>query len=168
MPIRRDSVIVVLGARVFPDGRPSPALERRMHVAIGLYRAGVAPCLLLSGGGGQAVTEAEVMRRLALAAGIPPSALLVEPVSRNTVENAIQAARLLASRDPAAAVVLVTDRCHALRAHLLFRLAGVAVRAVHGAPMPLRPRVSMFAAESVKLPFSILQLLFYRIVRTSS
>jgi len=157
-------MIVVLGARVFPDGRPSPAIERRMQVAIGLYRAGVAPCLLLSGGGGQAVPEAEVMRRLALAAGIPPSALIMEPVSRNTVENAMLAARLLAARD-SAPVVLVTDRCHAFRARLLFQLAGVAVRAVHGAPMPLQPRLKMLAAESAKLPFSILQVLFYRLVR---
>ena len=51
------AAIVVLGARVRPDGRPSAALERRMRVAISLYQAGVAPRLLLSGGGRQAMPE---------------------------------------------------------------------------------------------------------------
>jgi len=44
------AVIVVLGAKVRPDGRPSGAMERRMQVALALYRAGIAPLLLLSGG----------------------------------------------------------------------------------------------------------------------
>jgi uncharacterized SAM-binding protein YcdF (DUF218 family) len=139
-------------------------MERRMKVAIELYRAGVAPRILLSGGG-STVPEAEVMRRLALAAGIPESALLVEAVSRNTHENAIQAARLLGACGMTE-VVLVTDRYHALRAHILFRLAGLTVRAVHVAPMGLQPRLRLLLSETVKLPFSILRALIDQAVRS--
>lgn len=131
-----------------------------MNVAIELYRAGVAPCILLSGGG-STLPEAEVMRRLAITAGIPESALLLEPMSRNTHENAIQSARLLAACG-VTGVVLVTDRYHALRARVLFRLAGLSVQAVHVAQMPLRPRLRMLLGETVKLPFSILRALIDR------
>ena len=156
------AAIVVLGAKVLPDGRPSAALERRMRVGISLYHAGLAPLLVLSGGGRHAVPEAEAMRQLALAAGVPASALLTEPRSRTTLENATETAKLLTLRGEAA-VVLVTDGYHALRARLLFRMAGLAVVAVHTAPVPLRPRLAMIAAECVKLPINLVRAALRRL-----
>ena len=150
------AVIVVLGARVWPDGRASAALERRMRLAISLYRAGLAPLLVLSGGGRQAVPEAEVMRELALAAGVPAAALMLERRSRTTLENATETAKLLIPQGQTA-VVLVTDGYHALRARLLFRMAGLTVVAVHRARVPLRPRLLMTAAECVKLPINLVR-----------
>ncbi len=135
-----------------------------MRVAIALYHAGAAPFLVLSGGGRRAVPEADVMRRLALAGGVPAAALLLEPRSRSTLENATETARLLAARGDTA-IVLVTDPYHALRARLLFRLAGVAVRAVHVAPMPLRQQVTMLILESVKLPIDLVRALCRRASR---
>jgi uncharacterized SAM-binding protein YcdF (DUF218 family) len=152
------AVIVVLGAKILPDGRPSGALERRMRVAISLYHAGLAPLLVLSGGGGRAIPEADVMQQLALAAGVPASALLLEPRSRTTLENATETAKLL-TPTRGAGVVLVTDSCHALRARMLFRMAGVRVIAVHTAHVPLRPRLFMAAAECVKLPINLVRAL---------
>jgi uncharacterized SAM-binding protein YcdF (DUF218 family) len=138
-------------------------MERRMQVALALYRAGVAPVLLLSGGG-KPVAEAQVMRRMALAAGVADSALLVESESRNTLENATHAAALLAARQ-VTAVVLVTDRCHAFRARLLFRLAGLTVSAVHVAAVAPRRHMTMLLSESVKLPISVLRALLRRAAR---
>jgi len=154
------AAIVVLGARVRPDGRPSAALERRMRVAISLYRAGAAPRLVLSGGGRQAVPEAEAMRDLALAAGVPASALIIEPRSRTTLENASETAKLLPNGHDA--VVLVTDSYHALRARLLFRIAGLTVVGVQTASVPLRPLLGMAAAECVKLPVNLVRALIAR------
>jgi uncharacterized SAM-binding protein YcdF (DUF218 family) len=157
----RAGAIVVLGAKTLKDGRASRAIERRVQVAVALYRAGVAPVLLLSGGGARAVPEAEVMRDLALAASIPDSALLVEPRSRNTLENATETARLLAARGTVP-VVLVTDRYHALRARVLFRLVGLSVRAVHAPPASLQQEWPMWMLESVKFPNSVARALFQR------
>ncbi len=134
-----------------------------MQVALALYHAGVAPALLLSGGG-HPVSEAEVMRRLALAAGVPESALLVEPLSRNTLENATHVAGLLASR-PGTAIILVTDRYHAFRARLLFGLAGLTVSAVHVASLPPKRHLTMLLTESIKLPISLVRALFRRVAR---
>lgn len=155
---------MVLGARVRPDGRATAALERRMRLAIALYQAGVAPLLVLSGGGRQAVPEAEVMRDLALAAGLPESALMLESRSLSTLENATETAKLLAPGGRAA-IALVTDGYHALRARLLFRMAGLRVVAVHTAQVPLQPRLAMAAAECVKLPVNLVRALLFRLRR---
>ncbi|MGE0118531.1 MAG: YdcF family protein [Dongiaceae bacterium] len=157
----RAGAIVVLGAKTLRDGRPSRAIERRVQTAVALYRAGVAPVLLLSGGGERAVPEAEVMRGLALAAGVPDMALLVEPRSRNTLENATETARLLADRG-ISAVILVTDRYHAPRARVLFRLVGLSVRAVRAPPASLQQEWPMWMLESVKFPNSVARALFQR------
>lgn len=143
----------MLGALIQADGQPGPALLRRMGVAIALYRAGAAPRLLLSGGGPRSVPEAEVMRRIALSAGVPESALLLEARSSSTVENALESARLFANC-PRRTVLLVTDRAHALRASLLFRMAGLPVRRVVTAAAPAN-LLLMRATEIVKLPISI-------------
>lgn len=157
----------MLGALIRDDGQPGPAIERRMDVALGLYHAGAAPRLLLSGGGAGAVPEAEVMRRLAVAAGVPESALLLDTRSANTVENALECACLLAA-DPPAAVLLVTDSAHALRAGILFRIAGLPVRRVASAPMRLAARIPMVVTEIVKLPISVVRMIGRKNVRGMS
>ncbi|HJU19022.1 MAG TPA: YdcF family protein [Stellaceae bacterium] len=131
--------IVVLGCRLRADGSASPALARRVARGIALYRHGAAPFLVLSGGGTGAVPEAEIMRRLACDAGVPEAALIVEPRSRNTLENARETARLLSARG-LRSVLLVSDRVHLPRAALLFRLAGLAVGGWAATPPPALSR----------------------------
>lgn len=149
----------MLGALIQPDGQPGPAIRRRMEVAIALYHSGAAPRLLLSGGGPQGVAEAEVMRCLAVAAGVPETALLLETASANTVENALECARLLAA-DSAAAVLLVTDAAHALRARVLFRMAGLSVCGVVSAPARPADLAQMAVKEIVKLPISVVRMIW--------
>jgi uncharacterized SAM-binding protein YcdF (DUF218 family) len=116
----RADAIVVLGCGSLSR------LARRVERGASLYRAQRAPLLLLSGGGRGAEPEASVMRRLALAAAVPEAALILEPRSRNTWENACESARLLRPRG-LVRVVLVSDRAHLPRAARLFRLAGLEV-----------------------------------------
>src|SRR5438067_691584 len=107
--------IVVLGCRLFAGGRPSERLRRRMMLAVGLYREGVAPLIVMSGGGTGPVAEAAVMRDLAREAGVPETAVLLETESRNTFENAAYGARLLHAVGKQR-IVLVSDRAHLPRA----------------------------------------------------
>lgn len=108
-------------------GCPSSSrLRRRVNRAVELFRRGLAPALVLSGGGRGSTAEAEIMRRCALARGVPESALLVEPYSRDTLGNARETARLLCARGWRR-VILVSDATHLPRATLLFHLAGVDV-----------------------------------------
>jgi uncharacterized SAM-binding protein YcdF (DUF218 family) len=123
----------VLGCRVDDAGLPSERMRRRMALAVALYRDGAAPLLLLSGGGLGPVAEAAAMRDLALAAGIPAAALLLEPDSGDTLANAINTARLLKAAGKSR-IVLVTDRLHLPRATLLFRRAGLDIVGIAGVP----------------------------------
>lgn len=136
-----------------------PRMTRRLDLGISLYLAGAAPLLLLSGGGAGSVPEAELMRRMALSRGVPDTAILIEPNSRDTVENAREAARLLRVRG-GGKVVLVSDRCHLPRAALLFRLAGLRVAGWAGVPSPsISWEIGAAIRECLALPRSLARVL---------
>jgi uncharacterized SAM-binding protein YcdF (DUF218 family) len=135
-------------------------LTRRVDHGIRLFMTGAAPLLLLSGGGSGPVPEAEIMRRMALARGVSDAALLVEPGSRDTVENAWETARLLRPLG-GRKVLLVSDRAHLPRAALLFRLAGLRVAGWAGVPPPsVRWEIGAAIRECVALPRSLVRVLF--------
>jgi uncharacterized SAM-binding protein YcdF (DUF218 family) len=149
---RLADAIVVLGCR-------GSALTRRVDRAIEAYREGVAPLLVLSGGGTGPVPEAEYMRRIAIAGGIPEQALLLDAVSRDTVENARETARLLRVRG-LRSVLLVSDRTHLPRARLLFRFTGLKVVGCAAALPPPAGRAACAAIyEFAALPVSLLRTL---------
>jgi uncharacterized SAM-binding protein YcdF (DUF218 family) len=134
-------------------------LIRRLDHGIRLFQAGAAPVMLLSGGGSGPTPEAETMRRVALARGVPEAAILVEPGSRDTVENAREAVRLLRPRG-ARFVLLVSDRVHLPRASLLFRLAGLRIAGWGAVPPPSFWREARAAVqECAALPRSLARLL---------
>jgi uncharacterized SAM-binding protein YcdF (DUF218 family) len=125
----RFDAIVVLGAAVGVGGGPSAALRRRVTEGVRRLEAGAAPVLLLSGGkgggtGGGRPAEAEVMRDLALAAGVAEERLVLETESRSTLENARCSARIMGARGWTKALV-VTDAVHLPRALLAFRALGI-------------------------------------------
>ena len=107
--------IVVLGAAQYA-GRPSPVLEARLDHAIRLYRRGIAPRLIFTGGkaDGDITSEAETSARYARRNGVPTSAILLEDESRSTTEQMHAVARMARTRKYTA-VVLVSDRFHMLR-----------------------------------------------------
>lgn len=120
-------VIIVLGAQVLEGGRASPALRARVERGVELFKRGLAPRLLFSGGGRRAPpAEAEVMRRIAVELGVPEGAILLELESCNTEENARLSAELMRRRGLSSAA-LVSDPFHLLRARLCFRREGLEV-----------------------------------------
>lgn len=133
---RPADAIVVLGAAQY-NGRPSPVFKARLDHAVHLYRRGLAPVLVLTGGVGKGDTlsEGEVGRRYAAAAGVPDSAMLVDRRSETSAESVGAAARLLRERGLRSAL-LVSDPFHMLRLEVLARRAGL--RALR-APAPGSP-----------------------------
>ncbi len=125
--------IVVLGGSL---GLPLPP---RVHVdlsdsadrilyAARLYRAGVAPRIVVSGGNvfPQPGMDAESRYTAALLAewGVPAAAILIETESRNTYQNAVFTRRLL-EKHRIDTVVLVTSGFHMPRALAVFESAGI-------------------------------------------
>jgi len=117
--------VVVLGCQVLPGGRPSPALRARTEHGVRVWRATGSHFLVLTGGPVMdPVPEAMVMARVATAAGVPRSALLLDPDARSTAGNAAGIARIARERGWRR-VILVSDPWHLPRARALFRRAGV-------------------------------------------
>jgi len=117
---RPADAILVLGASVWPGERPSPTLRARTEHAIRLYQSGLAPHLLLSGGegGGQPPSEAEVMRRLAAAAGIPDEAMLLDERATSTWESIQWASQVMRERGWRT-LLIVSDPFHLPRAKVM-------------------------------------------------
>jgi uncharacterized SAM-binding protein YcdF (DUF218 family) len=112
---RPADAIVVLGAAQY-DGRPSPVFRARLEHAVELYRQGIAPVLVVTGGKaeGDRTTEADSARRFAIAGGVPESAILVEDQGRTTIESLRAVAGLFREHGLDSAV-FVSDRTHMLR-----------------------------------------------------
>lgn len=124
-PNGRADAIVVLGAAHYA-GRPSPVLKARLDHAVALWRRGVAPRLVLTGGvgTGDVMSEAAAGRRYVLRLGVPDSALVLEHDGRTTRASLYNAAQLLAAHGWRR-VVLVSDPPHMLRVAILARRFGL-------------------------------------------
>ena len=130
----RADAIIVLGAAAY-DAKPSPVFEERIRHGIDLYKRGMAPTLIFTGGyggSGARFSESQVARRYALRQGVPEKAILIESLSRNTHENLRQAS-LLMQQHNLHSVIIVSDPLHMARALRISR--GLGVRAV-GSPTP--------------------------------
>ena len=116
---RPATAIVVLGAAQYV-GRPSPVLRARLDHAIALWRAGLAPRVIFTGGRGDGDTtsEAAVSRRYALRRGVPDSAIVLENTGRTTRES-LQGVAAIMSGQPRRDVILVSDPFHMLRLSIL-------------------------------------------------
>lgn len=119
-------VLIVLGARVEPDGSPSPALARRLDRALACYEAGDAPVIITTGGQGkdEPMPEGEAMRAYLIARGVPETAVLAETASNNTMEN-IEGAKAIMAEIGAETAVIVTSDYHLWRALDMAARAGI-------------------------------------------
>lgn len=115
---------VVFGAQVHDDGRPSFALSDRVDTAIALFRAGLVKKLVMSGGvGASGYNEAIVMRRMAIAKGVPPADVVVDSNGVNT--NASVADTTSLFKDAGWKTVLaVSHFYHLPRIKLAYQRAG--------------------------------------------
>lgn len=106
----------------YPD--LNAAADRVWHAAR-LYHAGKAPLIIVSGGAmewhGERGSEAEAMRELLVAFGVPDSAIRLEDRSRSTRENALYTAPLVGEHP----VLLVTSAQHMPRSLATFRAVGI-------------------------------------------
>lgn len=105
---------VVLGARVYEDGRPSRFLRERVAVGVQLYLDGTVDRIIMSGDGDDSsgFGEPTVMRRVAEELGVPPEAIEEDPFGVDTYSSCLNA------RDSfgAASVIMVSQEFHVPRA----------------------------------------------------
>lgn len=120
-PMAKASVIVALGFGHNVEGRPRPAMAQRVLAAVDAWNKKKAPFLLFCGGYTSGhVAEAEEMKIMATALGVPEKAILLERASMSTQQNAKYAAPILEARRMKSAF-LVTHQDHLPRATKSFK-----------------------------------------------
>jgi len=121
---------LVLGARVWEDGRPSRFLRERVEVAAALYHSGLVTTLLLSGAGHnkEGLDETATMRDTAMSLGVPESALVLDPDGYDTRASAQNAVELGYS-----SVIVCSQDFHLPRAVWLCERAGLEAQGVRPA-----------------------------------
>lgn len=124
--------IVLMGGMIAPPYPPlewmdlNDSVDRILHAGR-LWRAGKAPILIASGGGGPytgPVKPADAMADLLVEWGVARDAIVLERRSRNTYENALYSKELLDERG-IHDVLVVTSAAHMLRSLAVFRSLGL-------------------------------------------
>lgn len=133
---RPAQAIIVLGAAQF-DGRPSAVLSARLDHAADLYKRGLAPLIVVTGGkqAGDRFTEAEASADYLAEKGVPGGAIERETTSTNSYDELAAAARFLHQRG-INDVVLVSDPFHAYRIAAIASDVGLNA---HVSPTPTSP-----------------------------
>src|SRR5688572_1983226 len=150
--------IVVLGAAQYV-GRPSPVLRARVDHAVSLWRRGLAPTLILTGGigVGDTTSEAAVARKYAISKGVPDRAIVLEINGRTTSESMRAVARIMEDREQKS-VILVSDPFHMLRLSILARRHGLEPYMSPTRTSPItsnrEERWKYVVSESVKVPLA--------------
>ena len=123
---------LVLGARVWADGRPSRYLRERVMTGVRLYHAGLVSQIIMSGAGKDSSGHGEpgVMRRVAEEAGVPPTAIIEDPLGVDTYSSCVRARDEYGMRS----VIVATQEFHLPRAVWLCERLGLAAQGAYPRP----------------------------------
>ena len=132
--------IVVMGAAQY-DGRPSPQLAARLDHAVDLWRLGLAPLMVVTGGNqpGDRFTEAEASAKYLIDRGVPADAILKETVGHSSYASLDGVASLLQQRG-LFRVLVVSDPFHSLRSRLIAEELGLVAYVSPTRTSPVRGR----------------------------
>ncbi len=143
------AVVIVPGARVFPDGRPSRPLRDRLDSAAELHALGVVDHVLVSGDNRvNHYDEPTVMRREIHRAGVPLTDITVDYAGFSTWDTCARASEIFGVTQ----AVFVTQERYARRAGSLCQAADLDVTVLtvpNPPPFPRRVWVGAVLREPV-------------------
>ena len=149
-------VVIVPGARVFSDGRPSRPLADRLHAGAAVFDRGLAGHVLVSGDNRvRHYDEPTIMRREAHLRGVPLSDISVDYAGFDTWDTCIRAREVFG----ADRVVFVTQQRYANRSASLCRAAGLDV-VVLAIPNPPRYPRGVWLRAVAREPVAAVKGLF--------
>lgn len=160
-PEPADAIICLGAGMASPTSEaPGPSSRRRAETCAALYRAGVAPLIIFTGAGNDVRSAARAMADTARAAGVPPEAMVVEPRSMSTIQNAAFSLPLL----PATAthLLVVSDGFHLPRAWIIFRALGAQETRLHAtSDLPRLQAFRWIGRESIAIWFNLWRASLY-------
>jgi len=121
------AAIVVFGAAQY-DGRPSPVFRARLDHANDLFRMGLAPVVITTGGAAAdpKFSEGGVGHDYLMRKGIPEAALIAETQASDTAESAERVAAIMRENHMKSCIA-VSDAFHMFRIQRLLTHEGVQV-----------------------------------------
>jgi uncharacterized SAM-binding protein YcdF (DUF218 family) len=140
--------IVVFGAAEYA-GRPSPVLRARLDHAFDLFRKGIAPVVITTGGAASdpKFSEGGVGRDYLQHRGIPERSLIAETQGSDTAQSAVRVAVIMRANGLHSCVA-VSDAYHVFRIKRLLEHQGIGP--VYVAPRPdSRPHGALQRAYAV-------------------
>ena len=145
--LRPADAIIVFGAAEY-DGRPSPVYRARLDHAYDLFRKGLAPVVITTGGAAAdpKYSEGGVGHDYLMRRGIPEMALIAETQASDTAESAERVAVIMRANHMRSCIA-VSDAYHVFRVRKMLEHEGVRVFV---APRPNSlPRSAWQRAEMV-------------------
>lgn len=130
---KNPDVVIVLGCKVQPDGRPSLMLQKRVDAAYEYLSENNEVSCIVSGGKGsdEPLSEAETMKKLLVEMGISEDRITVEDKSESTRQNIEFSLKLLEEQGKTVSeAAIVTDGFHQLRASLIAKESKITSTAV--------------------------------------
>jgi SanA protein len=123
--------ILVLGAGVWDDGRPSHMLEDRLLQGIELYKNGVSNRLLMSGDHGRKeYDEVNVMKQFAIDRNVASEHIFMDHAGFSTYESLYRAKDIF----EASKIIIVTQEYHLYRALYIAEKLGLKAYGVASEP----------------------------------
>jgi uncharacterized SAM-binding protein YcdF (DUF218 family) len=161
---RPADAIVVLGAAQYM-GRPSPVLRARLDHALELWKKGLAPRLILTGGtgAGDTTSEAAVSRKYVMRHGVPDTVILLENEGRTTRQSLAAVSAIMHARQMRSAI-LVSDPFHMLRVRILSEQFGFEPYTSPTQTSPISANrgetLAYVVSESIKVPLTLISRTF--------
>lgn len=148
-------VALVLGARVYPDGRLSPMLADRVDTAVALYKAGKVEKLLMSGDNSlEDYNEPGAMMAHAIRQGVPAEDIQPDYGGRRTYDSCYRARHIFQVEE----AIIVTQEFHLPRALFLCKSLGITATGVVADRRQYHPR-SLAWSEARETPATFAALL---------
>lgn len=125
--LHRADAIIVFGAAQY-DGRPSPVFRARLDHANELFRQGLAPVVITTGGSAAdpKFSEGGVGHDYLMRKGVPESALIAETQANDTAESAERVSAIM-QKNHMHSCVAVSDAYHMFRIRMLLMHQGLQV-----------------------------------------
>lgn len=157
---------IILGGGMIQQDRQSDRLIFRANTdrflqALDLYKKGRIKKMIISGGAGHLIyrnmLEASLLKKYLVGIGIPEQDILVDSISDNTHQNALNTARILKEHIPGKNLLLITSSSHMRRAMGCFAKQGI-----HCTPYPTNKMTGrrVYSFQHLFVP-DIRSLLFY-------
>ncbi len=122
--------VLVLGAKVHPDGTPSQYLQDRLDYGYAVYEAGLAPKIIVSGDhGAKEYNEVRAMKNYLLEKGVPEEDIFMDHAGFDTYDSMYRAREIFGARS----LIISTQEYHIHRSLYIARRLGLEAQ---GYPAP--------------------------------